>query len=478
MELPSQNPVVGRTGDYSSQAFYKFVSMARQAGCPAIQLRHFRKAHYVPLPKQLLFHAAARAADKKGGPIDIGLGGARGPGKSHGVLAQTGADDAQRMGGIKILLLRKVGKAAREGFEDLLQRAFPQWVPFYVPSRNILKFPNGSRIIIGHYNTEKDIDNYLGLEYDVVVIEEATTLSPTKLGIIRTCCRTSVPGWRPRVYYTFNPGGIGHTYISKLLYRPYKNGQETETRFIPCTIRDNPFINDDYRKMLESLKGWRRRAWLLGDMEVISGQYYSVWDYDVHVIDDLTELPRNWRFWLGFDYGWTHPTAVTLLASDDEDRVFVIDQHVRNKWLPKQHAEAIKAMLWKYGLAPDDLETIAAGHDAFIQRPGRSEVRTIADMYDEEGLTLRKAVIDREAGAKALLEGLGNPEEGVEPQLFICRRNHRLLDLMPSIQHDPNRPEDVMQINADEEGENGDDPFVSLRYGFMHRENRMLSGAA
>ena len=38
-------------------------------------------------------------------------GGARGGGKSHWLLAQMGADDCQRVPGLKCLLLRKVGKA-------------------------------------------------------------------------------------------------------------------------------------------------------------------------------------------------------------------------------------------------------------------------------------------------------------------------------------------------------------------------------
>ena len=64
----------------------------------------------------------------------------------------------------------------------------------------ILTFANGSRIIAGHFQNEKDIDAYLGLEYDVIGIEEATTLTSRKYQDISTCCRTSKPNWRPRIY--------------------------------------------------------------------------------------------------------------------------------------------------------------------------------------------------------------------------------------------------------------------------------------
>ena len=56
---------------------------ARAAGCPKDQLVRFHDLAYVPFPKQLRFHAAARACDHPNGPTQLGFGGARGPGKSH-----------------------------------------------------------------------------------------------------------------------------------------------------------------------------------------------------------------------------------------------------------------------------------------------------------------------------------------------------------------------------------------------------------
>jgi hypothetical protein len=47
--------------------------------------------------------------------------------------------------------------------------------------RGVLSFANGSRIIAGHFQSEKDIDAYLGLEYDVIGVEEATTLTSAEI---------------------------------------------------------------------------------------------------------------------------------------------------------------------------------------------------------------------------------------------------------------------------------------------------------
>jgi hypothetical protein len=48
--------------------------------------------------------------------------------------------------------------------------------------------------------------------------------------------------------------------------------------------------------------------------------------------------------------------------------------------------------------------------------------------------------------------------------LFIHKRCGRLIETLPTLQHDPNRPEDVLKVDADEEGVGGDDAADALRY--------------
>jgi hypothetical protein len=55
----------------------------------------------------------------------------------------------------------------------------------------------------------------------VIGVEEATTLTQRKFLDISTCCRTSKPNWRPRIYTTTNPGGVGHTWYKKLFIDPH-----------------------------------------------------------------------------------------------------------------------------------------------------------------------------------------------------------------------------------------------------------------
>jgi hypothetical protein len=57
----------------------------------------------------------------------------------------------------------------------------------------------------------------------------------------------------------------------------------------------------------------------------------------------------------------------------------------------------------------------------------------------------------------------GDPAN-IRPTLFIHQRCARLIETLPTLQHDPNRPEDVLKVDADEDGVGGDDCADCLRY--------------
>jgi phage terminase large subunit len=441
----------------------RFLHAAKAAGCPPDQLRNFRAVGYAPQPKQLAFHAAARACDSPGRPVEVGIGGARGPGKSHAVLAQLGADDCQRVPGLKCLLLRKVGSSAKEGFEDLLTRAFPPWLRYYVPSRSILKFPNGSRILIGHFQNERDIDKYLGLEYDTIAVEETTGLSLKKYQAITLCNRTSKSGWRPRIYNSTNPGGIGHAWYKSRFIVPWKKRQETDTRFIFATVDDNVHVNPGYRAMLDRLIGWEKRAYRYGDWDIAAGQFFTNWSYDLHVCKPIKILP-SWPVWCSLDYGFVHPTSVHLITQDGDGMIYFVDEHYQSRWLPEQHADGIKAMLGRNDVRLDRLFAFVAGADVFAQR---GSIKTIADQYFDCGIKLSPAQMDRITGAAEWLKRLGSVEAKIAPTVQISERCTRLIECLPMLEHDPNRPEDVLKVDIDEAGNGGDDPYDDGRYGLM-----------
>jgi hypothetical protein len=146
--------------------------------------------------------------------------------------------------------------------------------------------------------------------------------------------------------------------------------------------------------------------------------------------------------------------------------VFVVDEHAERLWLPRRHATAIKAMLGRHRIGDrrleiSDLKRFVAGADVFSRQ---SDGTTIAGQYARHGLPLRCANMDRVNGWAEVLQRLGDPDEGVAPSLFIHRRCRRLIETLPALQHDPNRPEDVLKVDADQDGNGGDDAADALRY--------------
>jgi phage terminase large subunit len=81
---------------------------------------------------------------------------------------------------------------------------------------------------------------------------------------------------------------------------------------------------------------------------------------------------------------------------------------------------------------------------------------------------VRPDVLFEVNGWAEILQGFGDPEPQcglpIPPNLFIHQRCGRLIATLPSLQHDPNRPEEVLKVDADEDGVGGDDCADALRY--------------
>ena len=449
-------------------AWERYFLAGKMAGCPKDQMKRFEQADVILQGRQLAASAAARLCDLPNGPTAIGYGGARGGGKSHWLLAQLGADDCQRVPGLKCLLLRKQAKSNIEKFEDFRRRLFTRLPHEFSPFRGLLTFANGSRIVTGHYKTEAEIDNFLGIEFDVIAIEEATTLTARKYQDISTCCRSSKPNWRPRIYSTTNPGGVGHAWYRTKFVAPMLERREAETRFIPARVSDNSFNNPEYRRVLENLTGWQKRAWLDGDWDIAAGQYFTAFRRDIHVVQNFCDTrAREW--FVALDYGFAHYTVALLGCTDGDGNIFVVDEHAERLWLPERHAVAIKAMLARHGLQPNMLRRFVAGADVFSRQ---SDGTTIAAQYAKHGINLRVANTDRVNGWAEIMTRFGEvaappatmPADAVRPTLFIHARCGRLIETLPALQRDPLRPEDVLKVDADADGVGGDDAADCLRY--------------
>ena len=118
-------------------------------------------------------------------------------------------------------------------------------------------------------------------------------------------------------------------------------------------------------------------------------------------------------------------------------------------------------MLARHGLRLENLKRFVAGADVFSRQGDGS---TVAQQYERQGIRLRPANMDRLNGWAELMQRWGDVENGVRATLFVHQRCKRLIETIPTLQHDPARPEDVLKVDADDEGVGGDDCADCLRY--------------
>ena len=469
----------------------EFTQCAAKLGCPDDQIINFLKAGTLLQKHQLRFAALARECDQPDGPKMILAAGGRGSGKSQGIFAQIFCDDCQRVPGLKFLMLRKVGQANKEQVSDFITKLLPKIQHKYreaAPSK--VEFPNGSFVILGNFKDEKDIDKYLGLEYDGIYIMESNQLTQSKKANILSCLRTNKTNWRTRVYQDTNPGGIDHV-ANKALFIDgkwawddatdsyVKIGVETETRYVHSTVDDNFFVDKDYKKnVLEKYVGWQRQAWLYGNWEFMAGAFFSNFDQHIHVYPNpVTTLNERAivRWFAGLDYGYSHPNAFLLCCEDEGGNIFCVAEYSQNNTLIEEHAANIRDLCALNNIDVGDLEFIAAGKDCFrVDKDGS----TVATEYQEHGVMLTPVHIDRVNAWSQMAEVFGDVQNQIKPRCFIHKNCAELIFQIQAAQSDPKKPNDILKMNASAEtGEGGDDLLEGFRNSIVMAYSSLLSCA-
>lgn len=288
----------------------------------------------------------------------IAFGGARGGGKSWAVRTKAKLM-ALHYPGIRLLLIRRSYPEVENNHVRFLRAELLGIAEYRATARQFV-FSNGSVLELGYCACDSDLDRYQGAEFDVIFLDEATQLKESWMRQFAACLR-GVNDFPKRIYYTCNPGGPGHTYIKRLFIdRRYEPGENAEDyAFIPARVTDNQALlkaQPDYLKQLESLPRKLREAWLEGKWDIFEGQFFQEFTDDpdhyldrrfTHVIEPF-EIPREWRIYRSYDFGYAKPFSCAWWAVDPDGVIYRIlelygctgnpDEGVR--WTPdKQFAE-------------------------------------------------------------------------------------------------------------------------------------------
>lgn len=420
----------------ATTAVTSMAKAAEKAGLPRDQTAAFVKAGYIPLAGMLPFHAAARDADKSGGPEFIALGGKRGPGKSHTIMAQL-LDDCTRAENLKVLFLRRIQKSAKESMEDVIRKVWT-YTPHTMTDSGLKLESNGSRIVIGGYKDANDIDKYLGIEYDVIVIEECTQITEDKIQKLRGSLRSSKTTWRPRIYMSTNADGVGLAWFKKMFIEPSRKNAEGPTRFFDVTKIKNPFINTEYDAFLDGLTGSLRKAWRDGDWDAFAGMAFPMWAEPTHVVQPF-EIPAEWPRWRGIDEGFAAPFAcIWMTRNPTTRRMYAYREAYQNELTLTQQAELINSM----SLPNERFQFTYADPAMWQRKNAQGRVFSAADEYATRGIHLTKADNDRISGKRKIDQALSMAPDG-EPQVQIFSHCTNLITQLSTLARDKYNPEDV-----------------------------------
>ena len=359
----------------------------------------------VPSEKQYMFFESKKKY--------VGYGGARGGGKSWAlrkkVILLCGG-----YAGIRILLIRRTLQDLRENHTIPLKNEL-NGITTYNDDEKAFYFPNGSRLKLGYFDNElSDAQQYQGQEYDIICMDEGTQFSEYQFNILKACLRGGKPLHPKRFYITCNPGGIGHAWVKRLFIdHIFRNNEKSEDyEFIPAKVYDNVWLmkyNPDYVDQLLSIPDENlRKAWLNGEWDTFSGQYFTEFDKNVHVCRPFA-IPTNWYRYYANDYG-LDALAGLWIAMSPNGVAYVYREIFKGKDVKEadastglnvsEAAQRIKA------LETDGIEIFSrlAPPDLFARRStdGLSPV----EMFANNGIYFTKASNERINGWMALKEWL------------------------------------------------------------------------
>lgn len=421
----------------------------------------------IPQPKQDEFLSA--------GEKHVGYGGARGGGKSWSIRFK-----AKLLGlvypGIRMLLLRQTYQEVIKNHLDALKKDLKD-LSKYNKTDKAFYFNNGSLLQFGYCENDDDADQYQGVEYDVIFIDEATQMSESQLKKIAACCR-GVNNFPKHIYYTMNPGGQGHAYIKRIFIdKQYTELEDpAQYRFIQAKVRDNQALmqNDpDYIKSLQALPPKLRKAWLDGDWDIFEGQFFEDFiNKESHYKDrrwtnviEPFEVPPSWTIYRSYDHGYSKPFSCGYWAVDYEGRAYRIleiygctetpDEGVR--WEVNKIFSTIKEFedthRWLKG------KKILGVADPAIWQKDTGE--SIAETAAKHGVYFQKGDNKRIPGWMQFHYRLAFDENGI-PMCYIFNTCKHFIRTIPTLQYSETVPED---LDTKQEDHIADE----ARYFFMSR---------
>lgn len=431
---------------------------------------------------------------------EVFFGGARGGGKTDGVLGKWALKERRYGANFNAIMFRRTSVSA----EDAIERSKEIYGPLggkFNESKLRWRMPNGGRASFAYLENIQDANEYQGRNVTDAWVEEAgqyPSAAPIDrlFGVLR-----SSHGVPIQLILTGNPGGSGQHWIReryqlapfpmqpKVLRRKLPTGDVHKVAVIPCRIGDNKILleNDPGYVSRLHLVGSEQlvKAWLEGDWTAIEGAFFSEWSNQKHVIAPC-DLPENWLRFRSGDWGSVAPFSIGWWAviGDDfalaDSRILPRGALIRYREWYGQVGGKLTSEQVAYGIVQrerGDNNKLTYGvldPSAFAEDGGPS----IAERINNELLGAKLAAFIKADNAR-VSRASGDPQKAGAmggwdqvrarligkndvPMIYCFATCRDSIRTIPVLQHDPTRAED---LDTDAEDHAADD----WRYACMSR---------
>lgn len=312
-------------------------------------------------------------------PVAVILyGGARGGGKSDGILGKWLAhlNEADESPNTRGHANGVIFRLSLPEIEELIERSKAIFGPIggvYRSGSKTWIFPGGSRLKFRYLKRIEDVAKYQGHQYTYIAIEEAgnwpTELDkdgyPTQNSIkmLRATMRSPV-GIKTLMVLTANPGGVGHAWLCKFFidksepFDPFQSPLDelnAECVFIPARLEDNKILmqNDpDYEAKLmaaggpELIEAWRWGNWKARPKgNIINVDKLKRYELPEDRADWKTKLPAFKLIWDTWDTAFKEKTqndrTCGIKWGVTDTGIYILDFVGKRKEYPQMRQEII-----------------------------------------------------------------------------------------------------------------------------------------
>lgn len=262
---------------------------------------------------------------------EIFYGGARGGGKTDGMIGKNAIKAAQYGKYQKGIFFRR----ELPQLEMAIERCQEIYGPLgwkWKDQKKTFVAPNGATLKFRPLERDSDAEKYQGHDYTDLYFEELTNYpDPKPVNRLRATLR-SANGVPCQFHATGNPGGPGHHWVKaryidpnpqgmEVLTETLKNGQIHQRIFIPAKLEDNQILMEkdpNYESNLY-LSGSEElvRAWREGDWNQVEGAFFDCWSQKL--ILQPFAIPEDWLKFRSFDWGYAKPFSVGWWAVVGDD---------------------------------------------------------------------------------------------------------------------------------------------------------------